>query len=540
MPEDENVITTLKSSISERLTTMNILPQEQINNWLQKERKVTTLQKISDNLPTKQEFEAWSHLDHTLESLRILKHPQLCRWTDEEIIEALTPYLQKQVNKYKTIRCDQEDCTQNGIIGILNAIRTDAGIEPFAEHAYLHIQTAIRRRSATAGVISDPEKMPSKTEVRREIGIWLSGAWIEFRANQDADKRYGKPYQQLTQKEARQVVRRAERRCQKLSQRIPINLEGLVKSDDFEECLIQKTGFGSHAKEFLIKESFQLNRLDPAKVTDLQIYLEHKYAYSLRSLRRRKLDSKSKTVGDLIRSLAVAPNFHHNPISLCAPLSDDAEEQSLHIADKNAQQPEEALMKLEEEESYKQILDGAMKEVELSPEQEVVMHYRIGQRTSNDDGSEFANNFGKYIQQYYEQQIKQGVPGAEVKLEQIKSRLLSKLEDYQVSRQRITQFEGAIKYKMLDAIFNSLFLKQANAQHLLEEYVSFLERHERITLRCLLGIGTARMTPAVLLKNYEYLTGQTLSGDHKKDRLILKHVFYKSKAKLCRAVLWKK
>ena len=78
-------------------------------------------------------------------------------WTTEEVMRALMPYVIKLANKYATKRFPIEDAVQQGLIGVMNAIKWDKGMSPFANYAYKPIQSAIRRASMEAGVIKVPE-----------------------------------------------------------------------------------------------------------------------------------------------------------------------------------------------------------------------------------------------------------------------------------------------------------------------------------------------------------------------------------------------
>ena len=147
------------------------------------EHTLETLRKMNLHLLTKDKWEEFAAMPRNLDTLKQIKLPILCGWTEDEIKQALTPYIIKISQKYATGRCDIGECIQNGSVGILKAIRTDAGIAPFSCHVYRWIQTRVRRPSAESGIVRTPEKRPSKDEVRILLTTWFSGKYKEFRRN---------------------------------------------------------------------------------------------------------------------------------------------------------------------------------------------------------------------------------------------------------------------------------------------------------------------------------------------------------------------
>lgn len=130
--------------------------------------------------PTKEQFEVWSRKEKTLVTLGEIKTPTLCGWVADQVVSVMRPYVMSHTKRYQTNRTNIDECIQNGSIGVLKAMSTDAGISAFKNHAWKHVQTNVRRPAATSGIIKEPEKTPSITEVRHEITAWLTGWWVEY------------------------------------------------------------------------------------------------------------------------------------------------------------------------------------------------------------------------------------------------------------------------------------------------------------------------------------------------------------------------
>ena len=74
-------------------------------------------------------------------------------WTADEIVAAMQPYAKKLAWKWKSDKTPYEDLLQQANLAILYALETDAGIAPFASHAYRRMSGEIKRLALTGGVI---------------------------------------------------------------------------------------------------------------------------------------------------------------------------------------------------------------------------------------------------------------------------------------------------------------------------------------------------------------------------------------------------
>lgn len=143
---------------------------------------IDVMQKLLAHIPTQEQINKWKDMPKDLSSLAKIKLPLLCGWNMDEVVIGMEPYLRKHVAKYSTNRCDFEDSMQNGAIGVIQALRTDAGYAAFATHCFRHIQTNIRRASVNSGVIRETEATPVSVKVRLAIGSFLSADWMaEYR-----------------------------------------------------------------------------------------------------------------------------------------------------------------------------------------------------------------------------------------------------------------------------------------------------------------------------------------------------------------------
>jgi hypothetical protein len=134
---------------------------------------------VKFRVPDQAYIDEWSKAPKTLKTLQQIRHPLLCGWTIEEIIEGIRPYLRKHTAVYSNNHCDVEDSEQNGLIGVIDALRTDAGIASFASHCYSHIRTRIRRAAKHSHLIREAEHSPVVNAIRVEVGCFLSGNWID-------------------------------------------------------------------------------------------------------------------------------------------------------------------------------------------------------------------------------------------------------------------------------------------------------------------------------------------------------------------------
>ena len=94
----------------------------------------------------------------TISMLNKIKRPEQHGYSFEEIKDALAAYIGYHANRYCSNHFTVDDGEQMGMIGVMNALRTDRAIAPFANHAYKHIQTAIRREAFTSGLIKHGER----------------------------------------------------------------------------------------------------------------------------------------------------------------------------------------------------------------------------------------------------------------------------------------------------------------------------------------------------------------------------------------------
>jgi len=272
--------------IIEHFKSLNVSKQE-ILEWstIGGEKAPQTILKLKQNLPTKEEHSKWCLEPKTFTGLQRIKLPLLCGWTVEEVIQAMTPYTKSLTSKFRTERHGQEDCNQDGAIGIIHALKTDAGISPFPTHAYTRIKTAIRRSSATSGVVSKPERMPSKTEARSTITEWFLR-------------------------------------------------KDLISKDDLKEYQIQKIGM-KNVTERHVPESLQLNQMPINEQLELFDYIETKFRCN-----QLDIDSlKIKTVGDLVQYIASPPDFNGMLASLSSS-SDDEDKKLIDSIVSNQETPD--------------------------------------------------------------------------------------------------------------------------------------------------------------------------------------------------------
>jgi dsRNA-specific ribonuclease len=332
-------------------------------------KSVETLAKMLEYLPTKEEFSKFASLpsgcgcgqpnacpkcrEINFAAMEQLKHPLLYNYSIEEIYEALQPWMQKHSASYCSNRYGKDDAGNDAFLGVLKALRTDAGISPFAVHAYRWIRTAIRRRSAQSGTVRRAEKRPSKTEIRTEITHWLQGKAQE-------EKKY----------------------------LAVLNKEPLITEVDLEHCVIQKTGV-KNAQAWLIKNSVQLNRFGLAAITDLVNYLKIKFSY----VEKMKSDTtiyhdQFETIADLVNYVAVSPDFHGNPLTIETDEDDDAPSIGVSL---------EAKKEKKDKSEAHDLVQRLISRISLSPNQALVQTKLFGL-----DGEDPVpgNILAKYFRQY--------------------------------------------------------------------------------------------------------------------------------------------
>jgi RNA polymerase sigma factor (sigma-70 family) len=255
--------------------------------WSVGERKPNTIEKIAQNLPTKQQYDEWCEMRRgSLHSLRRICHPLLCGWSYAEVIAGLKAYIYEVAKKYITLRMDIEDVYQYGCIGVIEAMRTDAGISCFANHAFARIRTSIRRK-ATSGLIRRPEKVPSRTEVRREVTNWLMEN--EF-----------------------------------------------IRQEDLKDYRVQK--IGQKVSEKHIPESYKLSNLDKCALVELMDHINKFFTNSYSSPNLTIDSDQYVTVADVINKVSGSPDFHGAPKSLT---SQDDEYKLIDTISSDQKRPDE-------------------------------------------------------------------------------------------------------------------------------------------------------------------------------------------------------
>jgi len=346
--ERENLI----KACRQNLATIGI-PQEQIDAFLSLNHTIKTLRKMK--MPTKQEWEEYSKLPKDLDSLRKIKFPLLCGWSTEELIEALQPFILEHTKRYYTNRCDIADCKQNGAYGIAKALRTDAGLAPFAFHAYSRIRTSVRRPSAEAGIISAPEKRPSAHEVRIKITAYLAS--------------------------------------------------NLTAADLIEEK-VQRTG-EKNATEKMIRNSYKFNNVQSDTMDGLLEHLGDKFGIQVGKGEKSRgvqiiKGGVYEIVADLVGIIAIPPDFHGNPTSLDYGIEDESQYASVSDSRRidGSEKPISDPAKIVEEDDFNRAISAKLAEAKeavkpkLSPKQLVVFNALHGDNPIN--GTELAKNFGQY------------------------------------------------------------------------------------------------------------------------------------------------
>jgi hypothetical protein len=139
-------------------------------------------------VPDQAYIDEWSKAPKTLKTLQQIRHPLLCGWSVEEIIDSIKPYLRKHALIYSNSIIAVEDSEQNGLLGVIDALRTDAGIASFASHCYGHIRTKIRREAKRAHLICEAEHSPVVNAIRIEVGSFLAGNWIDSQCDKLAQQ----------------------------------------------------------------------------------------------------------------------------------------------------------------------------------------------------------------------------------------------------------------------------------------------------------------------------------------------------------------
>lgn len=304
-------------------------------------RNEKTINKILENLPTKEQYLQWLALSEikNINTLRKIRYPVICGWKFIDIMEAMKPYIYKIMKSLRSQRCEMEDCYNNAAIGIIKALRTDAGIQPFAAHAFLHIKTNVRRPMVTAGVVKTPERRPSKTDVRRVISKWL----IDH---------------------------------------LPIN------QTEMASYHIQKTGI-NNATEIFVKDSYLLSNLPISNRFELLNHLESIFKHENNC---DITDSdRYKTINDLIEKISEPPSFNDT----YKPMSDVEISGSEILINKKSPNPLEEVISNERKLRLKKLSDAVLLKLKLSKSQETILNHTYGiNGTPKLTGSQIAEQYG--------------------------------------------------------------------------------------------------------------------------------------------------
>jgi len=467
---------TLVAECTQHLRSIGV-PENNIETWLQYKQstKVQTWRKIKNNLPTKEEMEHWASQPHDLEALNRIKSPLLAGWTVQEIIEAMGPFILSNVKRYRSHRSELDDNMQDGAIGVIKALKTDAGISPFGNHAYLHTRTNIRRPAVGSGLIAKTERKPGRTEVLSSITTWLCGLGIEEEMEKLLEKDhyqyeyFGQTVKPTENSTLSQLVKEAEKegfvflatRLWRINSKDEKKYRSLAKKSNItngtpfllKEQLqlfpLQRTGVRG-AKAFLVSYSYQLSQLSLVILNDLRDWLNTRYNHTqdLPTFWKESApdilsEDRYETVADLVGAISCSPDFTGNPIPLDISVKGDDFSLASTIPDQQVKNPLDALSEKESTQRINTLVRMARSKLNLTIEQKTVLVFLYGldgeERVA---GSVLANNFGKFILRMAE---KDGV-----KLPHVAT------EARVVSRQRIMQYDMTIQAKLAEAIFQIL------------------------------------------------------------------------------------
>lgn len=504
-----------KRRIFDHFLSLGVTEQQLVSWWSigdNQPRKERTLQKMIDNLPTAEEIRQWCELtgqNKSIKTLSKIKYPLLVGWSFQDIQEAMTPYVLKHIRKYHTARCDIDDCQQNAAIGIIKAIKTDAGIQPFAMHCYLHVRTNVRRPSATAGLIKRPERKPSRTDVRKVITDWATGRAYQLERDRMLRDRKNK----LSRKAKRQQSQKIEQ----ILDSNGCNRKKLIRKCDQERYFVQVIGSkvhepgpydrkleGKRVTERHISERLPLSHFDAADLFRLFDYLDYKFSVQLgdpdnevsviRSSYISIYDTqKLQTVGDLIERVAESPDFHGNPQPLSAP-TEDGLAMGDTLAHNKSPNPLEQVMRSDKLSRLRSFISSIRHVVDLSPGQELIFRHIYGLDGAKPlTGSEISARFGELL-------------GEEPKI------INGKPVYRNISRQRITQQINAIHAKVIDAAF-SLLYQDPSGRRALEKAIrnSEISDTDRKVICHRYGLcGATKRDAKFIATNYVDITGKVL------------------------------
>ena len=459
-------------------------------------RTVATLQKIWKNRPSKTTFQEWckapkgkfTSLQGTSSGGLGVRYPLLCGWTQLEVIEALKPFIFDLTKKYSSTRCEASDCYQNGAIGVVHALRTDAGMSAFASHAHPRIRTMIRRKSASSGIIAQPERRPSRTEVRRMITAWMKADMLPL--EQDIRIQGGKKYEDLKKPEQKRIRKLAEEALISLSKKgAPINKTNLTNESMLAEYSVMKIG-KRDVTELHIKENIRLDVLPLDKMLDLFDFLEVRFHCTDKQLLDFDID-KFQTVADVINRIADSPDFHGNPVPLSVEVDDGY---SLHeaIPDNDAPIPYQQAIRNEDMERAKVLVEQIRQSITLTPAQELTMVYLYGLDGKNPmQGSELAERFGELSGEEPIGKDKNGNPIFRG-----------------VSRQRIMQHHKIVQKKIKEAA-GEIFLQDKKILKTAIKKADLNKKQVRLAT-WYFGVDVKKMDIPAIADNYEDVIGSEL------------------------------
>lgn len=465
--------------------------------------------------PSAEQFAAWGKQEKSITTIKTIKFPTLCGWSPDETIKVMMPVIIQFSMKYATRRSNLEECIQNGSVGVLRALDTDAGIAPFWNHAYTSIRTNIRRPAATSGIIKEPEKTPSVTEVRHELTTWLAGWVIEYEmerlmgASSEHEFEavgYDAPYKKFNRelygrrkddwdnkildkidlegwKQSENLVRvgaamwrmndgtaipaatlKSYRRMAEANTSDEINIEAFIAQADMQLACTQKTGI-VWGMEYFVNQSFDLTRLPIEKLMEFGDYINKKYRLVLPPQVKRKEyevcyrmplvlpnQEKYKTVGDIVKFIATSPDFHRNPMSIDAQIKDGY---TLKETIEDGSDFVIAIIARDCKEKLQTILDALWPRIDFTMEQRGVLEYLYGLNGKEAvSGAYLAENFGKLV-------------GG---------------KNERVSRQRITQYQDTIDKRVVEEVFKYHFYERENPQAEIERAIKLAEMSKSDTL----------------------------------------------------------
>jgi hypothetical protein len=505
----------LRDKITQHFLTIGVNPEHLSEWWTlgddEYPRTYSTLRKIWKNRPSAETYKKWceapkgvfTSLQGTTNGGGGVRYPLLCGWTQEQVLDGLRPYVRSIAIQFQSARSEKEDCIQNGAIGIIHALRTDAGISAFASHAYSRIKTMIRRKSANSGVIAQPERRPSRTEVRRVITAWLNADLLNL--EMQARIKGGKTFDDLSKPEQKKVKKQSEEGIITLGKRgAPINRKRLLRKGMLTEYAIQKIG-QRDVTELHVREGTPLSVFPLDKTLELLDYLEVKFHCM------DKLDydlTKFKTVADLCNKIADSPDFHGNPIPLSVEVDDGYSlheaigdgsrcaqyKGKWHVVGEPTLTPTQQAIRNEDTERAKTLVAKIREATDLTDNQELVLAYTYGLDGKPVlQGSEIADRFGELMGEKPVGKDRDGNPVYR-----------------SVSRQRIMQHQKIVKQKIRDAA-NKILFNVGKMATLKKAIISAgLDKSQSRLARRYFGIDTKKMDIPTIADNYEEITGKDL------------------------------